>query len=90
MYIHHRGRALTILLVASLPLTAKTALSQSSAGGNVSGTTLEEIVVTARKRNESLENVPISISALSAADQQNLVLGGMADYLRQVPGTLLV
>jgi len=90
MYIHHRGCALTILLVASLPLTAKTALSQSSAGGNVSGTTLEEIVVTARKRNESLENVPISISALSAADQQNLVLGGMADYLRQVPGTLLV
>jgi iron complex outermembrane receptor protein len=50
----------------------------------------DSIVVTARKRVESISDVPASISAISAEDRENLVLDGMRDYLRQVPGATLV
>lgn len=66
------------------------AMAQSVGTTATGGDALTEVVVTARKRSESLEDVPVSISALTAADQENLVLDGMADYLRQVPGALLV
>lgn len=49
-----------------------------------------DILVVARKREESLDDVPASVSALSATDQENLVLDGMGDYLRQTAGALLV
>jgi iron complex outermembrane recepter protein len=47
---------------------------------------LEEIIVTAQKREESLSDVPMTISAVGAdaIDKRNLV--GMDDYLRTVPG----
>jgi iron complex outermembrane recepter protein len=47
---------------------------------------LEEIVVTAQKREESLSDVPMAISAVGAdaIDKRNLV--GMDDYLRTIPG----
>jgi iron complex outermembrane recepter protein len=48
--------------------------------------TIEEIVVTAQKREESLSDVPMAISAVGAdaIDKRNLV--GMDDYLRTIPG----
>jgi iron complex outermembrane receptor protein len=35
------------------------------------GLALEEVVVTARKRSENLQDVPMSISAFSSSDLQN-------------------
>lgn len=47
---------------------------------------LEEIVVTASKREESIQNLPTSISALSGKDIERRSLVGMGDYLNSVPG----
>ena len=41
------------------------ALAASGAAANEQGATLEEIVVTAQKRAESLQDVPVAVSALS-------------------------
>jgi outer membrane receptor protein involved in Fe transport len=48
------------------------------------------IVVTARRREETLQDVPASITALTGEQIQNLVVDGNQDYLRQVPGASLV
>jgi len=52
--------------------------------------TLDEIVVRARKRDERLSDIPSAISVLTDADRDVLVLDDMADYLRQLPGVILV
>jgi iron complex outermembrane recepter protein len=49
-------------------------------------TGLEEIVVTATRRAESIQNLPTSISALSDKDIERRNLVGMSDYLNTVPG----
>ncbi len=47
---------------------------------------LMEIVVTARKREESLQDVPISISAFSSKTVENLGLQSIDDVARFTPG----
>jgi iron complex outermembrane recepter protein len=46
---------------------------------------LEEVVVTATKRSESLQDVPISISALGQEDLDNLNITNFQDYVMQMP-----
>lgn len=49
-----------------------------------------DIVVTARRREETLIEVPGAVSAITAADQQNYVISNTADMLRQLPSAALV
>src|SRR5271168_1679597 len=42
--------------------------------------TLEEVVVTAQKRTENLQDVPISIQVLDATKLQQLNIVGLDDY----------
>lgn len=51
---------------------------------------LEEIIVTARRRDERITDVPDAITVITDKDRDLLVLEDMGDYLRQVPGTVLV
>jgi iron complex outermembrane recepter protein len=50
---------------------------------------LEEIVVTARYRTESLQNTPLSITALSGADMEARGVVNVADLTQSVPSTTL-
>ncbi len=63
------------------PLWAQ-AGSQASAGA----TGLEEIVVTARKREENLVDVPLSISAFSEAFLEKTGVDNLIDLANQTPG----
>jgi iron complex outermembrane receptor protein len=47
---------------------------------------LGEIIVTATKRDESLQTVPISITALNSESLQNLGAVNFEDFARTVPG----
>ncbi len=58
--------SLSALAIASLPATA---LAQDAAATEDDGG-LSEIVVTARKRNESAQDVPVAVTAISAATIQ--------------------
>src|SRR5882672_9486703 len=46
---------------------------------------LQEIVVTARKREENLQDVPLSIDVFTKKDMQNLGIAGFDDYAQKVP-----
>jgi len=45
-----------------------------------------EITVSATKRDEALQDVPISVSALSGSDLEEVVALNLADYAESVPG----
>ncbi|MEQ8736116.1 MAG: TonB-dependent receptor [Rhodospirillaceae bacterium] len=47
---------------------------------------LEEIVVTARKRAESLQEIPVAISAFSASQLENLGFDNLTDVSQFTPG----
>jgi iron complex outermembrane receptor protein len=47
---------------------------------------LQEIIVTATKRTERLQDVPLSVSAISADDIQARGFTNYADYLNSIPG----
>jgi iron complex outermembrane receptor protein len=66
----------TSLLALGVPALAQTA--PPAAG-------LEEIVVTAQKREESLQNVPVSIVALSTKKLDQLRVTSFGDYAKLVP-----
>lgn len=53
-----------------------------------SGVQLEEILVTAQKRIEKLQDVPISISVLSGEDLDRSTASGITEALRTVPGVV--
>jgi iron complex outermembrane receptor protein len=69
---------------AAGPARADLAAASSDTIGGASG--LEEIIVTARRRDENLQVVPISVSVLNATqlDQQSVLTAG--DLSRVVPG----
>jgi outer membrane receptor protein involved in Fe transport len=46
---------------------------------------LDEVVVTARKRTENLQDVPLSIDVFTAKDLQNLAISGFDDYAAKTP-----
>lgn len=48
--------------------------------------TLEEVVVTARKREESLQEIPVAVSALSARDIQDMNLQDLDDIAKVTAG----
>jgi iron complex outermembrane recepter protein len=50
-----------------------------------SSTTLTEVVVTATKREESLQNVPLSITALSAQTLERAGIETFEDYAQKIP-----
>src|SRR5208282_6597151 len=57
----------------------------SAAGSAGSETALDEIVVTAQKREEQLEKVPISIAVVSAATLEAVNADGLDAISRLVP-----
>jgi iron complex outermembrane receptor protein len=46
---------------------------------------LEEVIITAQKRSESMQDVPISVSALSSDDLEGLKLRGTGEIASQIP-----
>src|SRR6516162_2922707 len=63
------------------PAFADTAAAAAAAGGGA----LTEVVVTARKVQENLQNVPISINVLTQQDLTNLGVTGFDDFVSRVP-----
>ncbi len=54
------------------------------------GGELEEIIVTARKREESVQDVPASITAIGSATLGDIGAAGFEDFVRLAPGLTMV
>ena len=68
----------------SLPTILGTALTLSTTAFAQSAV-LEEVIVTAQKRVESMQDIPISVSALSSSDMEGLALLNASDIAAHVP-----
>jgi iron complex outermembrane receptor protein len=60
------------------------------AAASAADTTLEEVIVTARKRSENLQDVPISIDVFTSKDLQNLAISQFEDYASLTPSISFV
>lgn len=81
----HRSWSVPTAIAACLGCAPGLA-QQSSSESSVAALGLEEIVVTAQKREEKLNRVPISISALSEAHLEKLGAKDLAGFAREIPG----
>ena len=70
---------------AALPRAPALADAAAAASSSSSGGGLQEVVVTARKVEENLQNVPISINVFTQKDLSNLGITNMDDYLQKAP-----
>jgi outer membrane receptor protein involved in Fe transport len=68
-------KAIAVSLATSTGLVAIPALAQ-----------LEEVIVTATKRTENLQNVPLAVAALLEEKLDELNIANFDDYIRYLPG----
>ena len=69
---------------ASALLVVAGALAPEQASAD-DGLVIEEVVVTAQKRSQSVQDVPISIDVLAAADLENLGVTDLEDFVQMMP-----
>ena len=74
--------ALAGVAVPRAPALADAAEAAVGGGG---APVLQEVIVSARKVEENLQNVPISINVFTEKDLSNLAITNMDDYLQKVP-----
>lgn len=80
-------------LPRTVALTGASIMALTWAGGAMAQTTpiaVEEIVVTARQRSESLRDVPASVSALGQATLDAAGVDRAADFVALTPGVSMV
>jgi len=85
------GTGISPVWSAGLPLASAILACVSPARAQVAptaataGSGLDEVIVTASKRAESLQNVPVSITALSTAKLEELHVQNFEDYIKYLP-----
>jgi outer membrane receptor protein involved in Fe transport len=87
-FLGQPGTSATTLLASDQQLAAQTENSEATRGRTRVRDLrdLEEIIVTAQKRSERLQDVPISMGVVTADDIDRRSLVNAADYLRGIPG----
>lgn len=79
----------TLICSALGVVLAATANAQDSAPKRASSALLEEVVVTARKREEGSQDVPISISAYSSDQIDALKVRNLTNLAVSMPSVVL-
>ncbi len=82
------SRKYTLATSAALLLSATTqhALAQPAAAVNAARDVLEEVLVTATRREASLQEVPLSVTALDGETLEKLKFFQFSDFATAVPG----
>jgi iron complex outermembrane receptor protein len=87
---NHFGRSVLLLTSAIGALTIAGAAHAQDAGANAGAAdgALDEIVVTAERRSENLQNVPVSVGVVQGDALRNLTSGGgdILELAARVPG----
>ena len=82
---HLKPKKLSFAISAVLAAPAGVAMAQVQDQDAADNLVLEEVLVTARKRTESLMDIPQSIQAIGEAEIRTAGLYGMDDYVRFIP-----
>ena len=83
MSAHHHSRKLLLPALIGLALSAPASLFAQEASDNEVG--LEEVIVTATRMRESLQDIPVSVSALSAQQMEFRNIENTRDLQASVP-----
>ncbi len=78
-------RKFVLLATPSLLAFAQPALAQEAAAADAPESGLEEIVVTAQKREQNMQSVPVSVTALGAEAIENQRIADFSDLTRAAP-----
>jgi iron complex outermembrane receptor protein len=90
VYRSPRVSSVTSLILASAAVTAAPGVqAQESTQSQASAGNLQEVVVTAQKREERLHDVPMGVTAITAEDLQKQQLVSLDDLASKVPGLSL-
>ena len=85
----HRSRALylfpLLLGLSGLPSPGANAQQNAAPAQGVRSSSIEEVIVTARRREESMQDTPIAVSALSADSMRDRGIRDMGDLSKSVP-----
>jgi len=79
-----------ISLAVAAALSGVAALPTSMPARAAGSDALEEVIVTARKRTENLQDVPQSIDVFTAQDLQNLSISQFEDYATKTPSVSFI
>ncbi|HVI31497.1 TonB-dependent receptor [Phenylobacterium sp.] len=83
MRLQSKGRLAALLASTMFTGLAAPALAQTA------GSQLEEVVVTAQKRSENLQDVPVSVQAIGTERLDELQISDMTDYARFLPNVTI-
>jgi iron complex outermembrane receptor protein len=78
-----------VALGASLAFIVIDQARAQQAGAGDANTSLDEVVVTAQRRQERLQDVPLAVSAFSAAALQNIKVDTVSDLDGKIPNVSL-
>jgi iron complex outermembrane receptor protein len=82
---HVRVQRLHFAILAALSAAATLPAQAQQAAAEPAVTTLETVRVTARKREETLQDVPVAVTALTAEQLDKLAIKDLGDLQGQVP-----
>ncbi|MEG2312999.1 TonB-dependent receptor plug domain-containing protein, partial [Brevundimonas sp.] len=80
---HNRAHTKWVVTASVLALTS--GYSQLAHAQDTGSTAVDEIIVTAQKREQSIQDVPIAVSAFSAEALDAMKIEGGSELLRAVP-----
>ncbi len=75
----------TALMALTMASAARAQTAEPDAPSGIGETGLEEIVVTAQRRSQNLQEIPIAVSAFSAAELENRGVTETLDLIQYVP-----
>jgi len=90
MIVNRSIRATAAIAALSVAFAATPAFAQSEAQSSAGAMVLEEIVVTARKRSENLQDVPASVVAFTELDIERAGIRSARDFVNLTPNVSMV
>ena len=77
----------TTMLGGAAPALAQTAAAKAAAGSEANGpvTVIEDVIVTAQRREESLQDVPLSVTAFTSIEMERRNISSALDLVQYVP-----
>jgi iron complex outermembrane recepter protein len=83
------GIALAVSALISTPTLAQEASPEAEAPPTAEPGESDAIIVTARRRNESIQTTPVAVTAVNAAMLENMATTNLTDLQGSAPNTLI-
>jgi iron complex outermembrane receptor protein len=87
-HIFHKRKITCAVLLAMAGSVPAIAAQEAAAEGSKSKAKIETIEVTATKRTESIQDIPVSVTALNGAALDNLGVDNFQDYVEFLPNVV--